>query len=237
MFRQSPLSLKPMVTLQSAPPPDYAALILAGGRGSRMGGADKGLVDWDGKSLVQAVLNRLRAQTMPPQAIWISANRHADEYAKLGTVAVVKDERPDFAGPLAGIESTLRSVSAPFLLVVPCDTPLLPVDLFESLYQAMQLDASLSATYAVTLADESILTPSMNKSSSTDAHPNVQVHPLCCLLRTALLADLSNYLDQDQSRVMGWMQRIHAKAVTFSASKAFANMNDLNTLAAMRSAP
>lgn len=202
-----------------------------------MGGADKGLVDWDGKPLVQAVLNRLRAQTIPPQAIWISANRHGDQYAQLGTVTVVKDERPDFAGPLAGIESTLRLVNAPLLLVVPCDTPLLPVDLFESLYQSMQQDASLYATYAVTLTNETTLKLSTDEPSKADAPPNVQVHPLCCLLRTTVLADLSNYLDQDQSRVIGWMQRIHAKAVTFSASKAFANMNDLNTLAAMRSAP
>jgi len=202
-----------------------------------MGGADKGLVDWDGKPLVQAVLNQLRAQTIPPHAIWINANRHGDQYAQLGTVTVVHDERPDFAGPLAGIESTLRLVSAPLLLVVPCDTPLLPIDLFESLYQAMQQDASLCATYAVTLADETTVTPSMDEPSKADASPNVQVHPLCCLLRTTLLADLSNYLDQHESRVMGWMRRVHAKAVRFSDRRSFANLNDLNTLAAMRSAP
>ena len=202
-----------------------------------MGGADKGLVDWDGTPLVQAVLNRLRVQTIPPQAIWISANRHADEYARLGDVKVVKDERPNFAGPLAGVESTLRLVNAPFLLVVPCDTPLLPLDLFESLYQAMLEDASLSATYAVTLTDESTLSTSTNEPSWAQSSPSVQAHPLCCLLRTSLLADLSNYLDQDQNRAMDWMRLVHAKAVRFRDSQSFANMNDLKTLAAMRSAP
>ena len=202
-----------------------------------MGGADKGLVDWDGTPLVQAVLNRLRVQTIPPQAIWISANRHADEYARLGDVKVVKDERPNFAGPLAGVESTLRLVNAPFLLVVPCDTPLLPLDLFESLYQAMLEDASLSATYAVTLTDESTPSTSTNEPSWALSSPSVQAHPLCCLLRTSLLADLSNYLDQNQNRAMDWMRLVHAKAVRFRDSRSFANMNDLKTLAAMRSAP
>jgi len=194
-------------------------------------------VDWDGTPLVQAVLNRLRVQTILPQAIWISANRHADEYARLGDVKVVKDERPNFAGPLAGVESTLRLVNAPFLLVVPCDTPLLPLDLFESLYQAMLEDASLSATYAVTLTDESTPSTSTNEPSWAKSSPSVQAHPLCCLLRTSRLADLSNYLDQDQSRAMDWMRLVHAKAVRFRDRRSFANMNDLKTLAAMRSAP
>ncbi len=222
---------------QSDPQPEYAALILAGGRGSRMGGADKGLVDWDGRPLVRSVLTRLQTQTIPAQSIWISVNRNDEQYARLGSVEVIKDERPDFAGPLAGIESTLRQVKTPLLLVVPCDTPLLPLDLFEALYQPMQQDASISATYAITSADVSTHTAPISESSNADVESSSQAHPLCCLLRTTLLADLSNYLDQDQSRVMRWIQRIHAKAVRFSEIRAFANMNDLQTLAAMRSAP
>ena len=187
---------------------------------------------------MHAVLTRLQSQTLQPSSIWISANRNDRQYAQfVGAAAVVKDERPDFAGPLAGIESTLRQVNAPLLMVVPCDNPLLPVDLFEALYQPMQQDASVNATYAATLPDVSTHTAPIRKSSNADIESSSQAHPLCCLLRTNLLADLSNYLDQDQRRVMGWMQHIDAKAVTFSDSQAFANMNDLQTLAAMRSAP
>ena len=202
-----------------------------------MGGVDKGLVKWGGQPLVHAVLTRLQSQTLTPSSVWISANRNDRQYAQLGAAAVVKDERPDFAGPLAGIESTLRQVKVPLLLVVPCDTPLLPVDLFEALYQPMQQDASICATYAVTSADASIHTDSSSQSSQADIESSSQAHPLCCLLRTSLLQDITIYLDQGHRQVMGWMQHIDAKAVTFNDSQAFANMNDLETLAAMRSAP
>ena len=228
---------KPMHPPQTNTQPDYAVLILAGGRGSRMGGVDKGLVKWGRQPLVHAVLTRLQSQTLPPSSIWISANRNDRQYAQFGATAVVKDERRDYVGPLAGIESTLRQVNSPLLLVVPCDTPLLPLDLFEALYQPMQQDASVSATYAATLPDVSTRSSLMMGTSKTDIDQHVQAHPLCSLLRTTLLADLSNYLDQDQRRVMGWMQHIDAKAVTFNDRQAFANMNDLQTLAATRSAP
>ena len=199
--------------------PDYAAVILAGGLGSRMGGVDKGLVEWGDRTLAQAVLNRLKSQSMPPSSIWISANRNQAAYARaLGDhERIIADGRPDFAGPLCGIESALHHIHQPLLLAVPCDTPLLPTDLFESLYLAMMQDASLSAAYAI---------------SSTK-----QSHPLCCLLRRHLQANLTEYIDQGQQRVLGWMQHIHAKAVTFQESKAFTNVNDPQTLASLRSAP
>lgn len=197
--------------------PDYAALILAGGRGSRMGGMDKGLVAWEEIPLAQWVMHRLASQTMAPRSIWISANRNLEQYAQLGVTGVIQDDRPDFAGPLAGIERAMRQVSEPLLLVVPCDAPLLPLDLFELLHETMAKDATVRAAYANTSGD--------------------QPHPLCCLLRKDLLPNLSAYLDAGQQRVLGWMQQIQAKAVTFQDQGAFLNVNDPQTIAALRSAP
>lgn len=201
----------------SCPAPEYAALILAGGRGSRMGGMDKGLVTWEGISLAHMVMRRLKSQTTTPKSIWISANRNLEQYAQLGVSGVIMDDRPDFAGPLAGMERAMGHVSEPLLLVVPCDTPLLPLDLFELLHETMKNDNTVRAAYAMTSADQS--------------------HPLCCLLRKDLLPNLSAYLDAGQQRVLGWMQQIQAKAVTFQDQGAFVNVNDPQTIAALRSAP
>lgn len=193
-----------------------------------MRGSDKGLVTWNGRSLALTVKQRLESQTMTPSSIWISANRNLADYARLGATGVITDERPDFVGPLAGVESALRHVHAPLLLVVPCDTPLLPLNLFESLHQPIRDNPSLDAAYALA-AD--------TRHHQAGGVSEGQAHPLCCLLRTNLLDNLSEYLDQGQQRVMGWMDQIHAKALRFNDSKAFANVNDLETLAALRSAP
>jgi molybdopterin-guanine dinucleotide biosynthesis protein A len=218
-----------------------------------MGGIDKGLVTWNEKPLVHAVLNRLQSQTITPHSFWISANRNLQTYFHLvdHNCKVMTDERPDFAGPLAGIESVLHQIKEPLLLVVPCDTPLLPTNLFEFLYQAMREDSSLNAAYAWTSGDPSKRTetstqtdsktrvnrPGADQSSLNNSSNKGQPHPLCCLLRQSLATDLTACLDQGQQRVMGWMQRIHAKAVTFDDITAFANVNDPQTLAALRSAP
>lgn len=199
--------------------PLYAAMILAGGRGSRMGGLDKGLATWRDRPLINAMLDCLQSQTIPPSSLWISANRNLDTYAKaLGQHdRVITDAQPNFPGPLVGIGSVLEKIDEPLLMVVPCDTPKLPENLFESLHLALEQDTSLSAAYAMTSPE--------------------QAHPLCCLLRKSVLTDLISYLDQGQQRVLGWMQRIPAKAVTFQDNAAFTNVNDPHTLASLRSAP
>lgn len=181
-----------------------------------MGGMDKGLVKWEGIPLAHMVMRRLKSQTTTPKSIWISANRNLEQYAQLGVTGVIMDDRPDFAGPLAGIERAMGQVSEALMLVVPCDTPLLPLDLFELLHETMKKDGTVGAAYAETSGD--------------------RTHPLCCLLHKDLLPDLSAYLNAGRQRVLGWMQHIHAKAVTFQDSNAFTNVNDPQTLASLRSA-
>ena len=83
--------------------PPLTGLILAGGRGTRLGGVDKGLVELHGRPLVEYVLERLRPQT---GAILINANRHHERYAAYG-VPVIPDLEGGFAGPLAGIAAGL----------------------------------------------------------------------------------------------------------------------------------
>jgi molybdenum cofactor guanylyltransferase len=137
--------------------PDVArpvtALILCGGRGSRMGGVDKPLERFHGRPLVQQVLDRIGPQVQG--RVLISANRHLDDYARLGC-PVLPDSLSDFQGPLAGLLAGLAYVNdhlpwpaAPqtdlslsagrdhWLLCVSGDSPWLPLDLVDRLWAVM----------------------------------------------------------------------------------------------------
>jgi len=180
---------------------DYVAVILAGGMGSRMGGADKGLVVWQGKPLVDHVIDRLKAQSVVPVRISISANRNLGEYRQ--RAAVFTDIKPGFDGPLRGVQMALRQCSAPYLLVVPCDNPRLPLTLAQELYEK---GAGLAA-YATAGATE---------------------HPLTCLLPRDCLTSLEQYLDSNQRRVKSWLSGMKATAVDFNDCAEFLNLNSLD---------
>lgn len=108
------------------------ALILAGGLGTRMGGADKGWVEFEGRSLIERLIAQLQPQV---DKLVISANRNLDRYAALG-FPVVTDLRPDHAGPLAGIETGLSVCETDWLLSCPVDTLNIPTDYAQRMLQA-----------------------------------------------------------------------------------------------------
>ena len=112
---------------------EITGLVLAGGRGQRMGGVDKGLQPWRGRPLVDHALAGLAPQVA---SLLISANRNVADYARRG-VPVLVDGDGDFDGPLAGILAGLRRSTTPWLAVVPCDAPRLPADLVARLAQAI----------------------------------------------------------------------------------------------------
>ena len=177
---------------------ELAAVVLAGGQGRRMGGADKGLVDYRGRPLVAWVLD-----VLAPQAgeIVVSANRNLDRYAAFGR-RVLPDALPDFPGPLAGVLAALRAVRAPCLLVVPCDTPHLPPELGARLLEAAQ---RAGAALAV----------------ATD---EVRTHPTCFVVRTDLADDLAAYLTRGERTVRHW-QAAHHPAVAYFDAAGFVNVN------------
>src|SRR3954468_21586075 len=111
---------------------DITGVILAGGRGSRMGGVDKGLQNFNGMPLALHTLMRLQPQV---GHVLINANRNLGAYESFG-VPVWPDVLADFAGPLAGFLAGLENCETPWLVTVPCDTPLFPADLVERLAQA-----------------------------------------------------------------------------------------------------
>ena len=184
-------------------------LILAGGRGQRLGGVDKGLQPWRGLPLVDHALARLAPQV---REVMISANRNASAYASRVT-RVLADESDDFPGPLAGILAGLRAASTAWLAVVPCDSPRLPLDLVERLARGVG-----DAAGAVVQRDH--------------GDGQLRLEPVCCVLSTALADDLERYLADGGRKVEGWVSR-HAATVLFDRlddAPAFANINTLADL-------
>jgi molybdopterin-guanine dinucleotide biosynthesis protein A len=195
-------------------PANITGLVLAGGRGMRMGGVDKGLQPLHGEALAAHVLKRLAPQTGP---LLISANRNPEAYAALGApfgARIVADTLAGFPGPLAGLLAGLRAAGTDFVLSAPCDTPGVPTDLAARL--ALALDAQQGDIATV---------------STTDSHGNVSIHPVFALLRTTLADDLSAFLEAGERKVRAWYARHKTVEVAFADERAFYNINSLQELA------
>jgi molybdopterin-guanine dinucleotide biosynthesis protein A len=104
-------------------------LLLAGGRGQRMGGRDKGLIAWNGAPFIEHLHRLVRPLT---DDLIISCNRNQERYADYAD-RLVADEQQDFPGPYAGIRAGLDAARHELLLVMPCDMPLLDRDLLNDL--------------------------------------------------------------------------------------------------------
>lgn len=184
------------------PKQEIAGVILAGGRGARMGERDKGLMNYRNGLMIEAVLERFAPQV---SELLVSANRSHQAYAALG-YPVLKDattaDIPDFSGPLCGIYTALQWSRLPWLACVPCDMPYLPLNLVQGLAANME---DQCAAYA------------------SDGR---QGHYLCCLLNQSLVDGLSQYLHQGQRAVRHWLRQIDAKQVVFECdASAFRNVN------------
>jgi molybdenum cofactor guanylyltransferase len=188
----------------SIPREQITGLVLAGGRGSRMGGADKGLQLLQGQPLVAHALARLTPQV---GGVLINANRNLEAYAAFGW-PVCTDALPDHPGPLAGMLAGLERCETPWLLTVPCDSPQLPAD----------LAARLAAAAVHNIADIALpVTPE-------DGHPQVQ--PVFCLLRASLRTSLAQALAEGERTIMRWVARHRSVQVPFrDQPQAFFNAN------------
>lgn len=183
-------------------------LILAGGRGSRMGGVDKGLQILDGKPMVAHVITRLAPQV---QGLMINANQNLDIYRQF-SYPVWPDSLAGFAGPLAGLQAGLAQCRTPWLVTAPCDSPFLPADLVARLGDAA---AASAAELAVAV---------------TGSGASRQPHPVFCLLKASLLPHLNAYLQTGGRKVDAWYRSLAIVEVEFSDEAAFRNINTLEEL-------
>ncbi|GKT24574.1 molybdenum cofactor guanylyltransferase MobA [Acidovorax sp. SUPP3334] len=209
-------------------------LVLAGGQGTRMGGQDKGLQAFQGVPLALHALRRLRPQV---GGVLISANRHLDQYAAFGA-PVLPDALPGHAGPLAGFLAGLSRCDTPWLLTVPCDTPLFPHDVAERLLAAAlagQADLAIAAAPATDAPHASA--PSHPPRSATPGEPALRTQPVFCLMRAALRASLEQFLDGGSRKIGAWTAQHRCAVAPFDRPGddplGFCNANTLAELHAL----
>jgi len=181
-------------------PKNVTAVILAGGKGRRLGGQDKGLVSYQGKLLIEHVIARIQPQL---NHILINANRNQSVYSSYGYPITV-DELSDFQGPLAGFATAMKLVKTSHILTLPCDGPALPDDLLDRMLKK-QNDPS-----------KSILV----------AHDGKRLQTVYALIPVALLSSLERYLETGQRRIDQWYAEHDFITVDFSDKPdAFKNIN------------
>ena len=182
--------------------PAVTAVILAGGRGRRMGGEDKGLIELNGKPLVQHVIAAIAPQV---DAILINANRNQDRYQQLG-YPVFADSLLNYQGPLAGFIAAMQIIETEDMLTLPCDGPLVPADLVDRLHKARQ---AADADIAV-------------------AHDGERLQPVYALISKRLAESLQRYLDQGGRKIDLWYEQHRVAHADFSdIPRTFININTL----------
>lgn len=189
------------------PAPAITGLILAGGLGRRMGGADKGLQMLGGKPMVEWVLERLSPQV---GEVLVNANRNIARYSRLGC-RVVPDIIGGNAGPLAGLQRGLMEAAGELVATVPCDAPYFPVDLVRRLAEPLR---EKNVDLAVVRTGN-------------------RIQPVFCLARKSLLPQLTTFMEDGGRKVDAWFLTLRIAAVDFDSEAAFANVNtpdDLNAL-------
>ncbi|NGP54029.1 molybdenum cofactor guanylyltransferase MobA [Thioalkalivibrio sp. XN8] len=177
------------------------AVILAGGRATRMGGQDKGLVQLAGRPMIAHVLAALA-----PQVEWlvVNANRNLDRYAGFGW-PVVRDDDTGFLGPLAGLAAGMRAASTALVMTAPCDCPMLPPDLAPRLRDALERE------------DAEIAVP----------HDGERLQPVFMLVKRELRDSLETYLSSGGRKIDRWFEHHRLAEVDFSdRPDTFVNVND-----------
>lgn len=182
-------------------------LILAGGRGSRMGGVDKGLQPFRGAPMVMHAIMRLSPQV---GTMIINANQNIGPYEGFG-LPVWPDQLSGFEGPLAGLQTGLSHCETEYMVTAPCDSPFLPQDLVERLGAALAGGADL----AVAVTGEG------------DAR---QPHPVFCLMRASVLPHLTAFLQEGGRKIEKWYRSLNFVEVNFPDEAAFRNINTLDEL-------
>jgi molybdopterin-guanine dinucleotide biosynthesis protein A len=179
---------------------DVTAVILAGGRGRRMDGKDKGLVELANRPLVHYVIDAIEPQV---ETIILNANRNQEKYSRFG-YPVIADTLADYQGPLAGFYTALINATTSHVVSLPCDGPIVPDDLVERLIAAM-------------LA---------NNADIAVAHDGERMQPVYSLIPTSLKDSLKAFLDTGERKIDVWYQRHHIALTDFSdCPEIFRNIN------------
>lgn len=182
---------------------DITAVILAGGMGRRMGGLDKGLIEFDGRLLVEILIDKLQQQNV---RIVINANRNQSVYEAYG-FPVISDQLSDYQGPLAGFASAMAAVDSQYILTLPCDSPLLSDEYVERFIECHNLPANKCASISV-------------------AHDGERLQPVHALINVDLVASLNTFLESGDRKIDRWYAQHQFNRVDFSDQRnMFKNIN------------
>ena len=168
-------------------------VVLAGGQGRRLNHRDKGLIDFDGRPLIEHTLERLSPQV---DEVLINANRNLEAYRGYG-LSVFSDLLDGFQGPLAGIAAALHHVRTPWLQIVPADGPRLPQDLVHRLRSALA-----NSEYRIALPFD-----------------GRRLQPLHMLMHRDLGESLNTYLSRGDRKVMLWIEQQSPVTVAFDVGR------------------
>ena len=165
-------------------------VILAGGKGRRMQGADKGLVDMSGKPMITYVIRALAPQV---STVLINANRNLEKYQAFG-YPVITDTRQGYHGPLAGMASCMEHAKTGYIITAPCDSPNIPGD------YVSRMQGCLAAAHADLCV----------------AAGKGRLQPVFALIRTALLQSLESFLQGDERKIDIWFNSQNMTTCDFS---------------------
>jgi len=186
---------------------DVDGWVLSGGEGRRMQGQDKGLVLWQGQAMAQRVAQRLEPQVAQ---VHINANRNIATYRTWPwPVHPDQPELPAKAGPMIGLLTGLQTTSNAWLQLAPCDTPQLPLDMVQRLYDKAQ---SKQADVVVPV---------------TTVDGETWQHWACALVSRQCAEHLAQAVNAGERRLGQWMRQQRLTTLTFndSSSALFSNLN------------
>jgi molybdopterin-guanine dinucleotide biosynthesis protein A len=193
---------------------DITGLVLAGGKGLRMGGVDKGLAMLMGQPMALWALRRLAPQV---GSVMVSANRNADAYASFGC-PVLADASTNFDGPLAGLLAGLQACPTDYLLCAPCDAPRLPMDYAQRMKSVMA-EQGCSVVFAA------------NMERVEGGANRLQTQPTFCLARKDSADSLADFLAGGERKVLLWGARSgRMGAARFDDELGFFNTNTKESL-------
>ncbi|MEZ9057899.1 molybdenum cofactor guanylyltransferase MobA [Vibrio pelagius] len=179
-------------------PTQTSWVILAGGQASRMGGRDKGLVELNGRPLIQYVIDKLSQQNV---SITINANRNQERYQDFAPV--VSDSFPDYPGPLGGIHAGLKNADTDWVGFVPCDSPQINEDLVVRFCAAVNPDSDILV-----------------------AHDGEFKQPVFTLFHKRVLPRLEAFLERGDRKIILLYKDCVTEFVDFSDSpNCFVNLN------------
>lgn len=182
---------------------NVTAVILAGGRATRMHGQDKGLLRLAGKTFVEQLAEQLAKQT---DKIIINANRNLEQYRQTA-LQIVTDNLSDFQGPLAGMLAALQVIDTEWLITAPCDGPFVAAD-----YVDKMLTAANQANVKLAVASD-----------------GEWLQPVYALIHSDLETSLIEFLQSGERKIDHWYRQHQFAEVVFDREAADSMFTNVNT--------